>query len=164
MPPEEAWEPAQAIRRVHDRQIERWPPHVNLLYPFPEGEVGERVERARSALPALDATLATFRWFVHGPRSATVWLSPEPRESFDAVHHALRAGFPECDDLDRFEGGFRPHLSVGQAGGEEAAEALAAALQAAWTPPRFHVADLAWLHRDRDAPFRVAARFPLGPR
>jgi poly(A) polymerase len=34
IPPEEVWEPIQALRRKYDRQIHRWMPHINLLYPF----------------------------------------------------------------------------------------------------------------------------------
>jgi hypothetical protein len=34
VPPEEVWGPIQAIRRRYDRQIHRWMPHINLLYPF----------------------------------------------------------------------------------------------------------------------------------
>ena len=37
IPPQEVWEPIQAIRRVHDRQVRRWMPHVTLLYPFLPG-------------------------------------------------------------------------------------------------------------------------------
>jgi len=44
LPPPEVWEPIQAIRRVHDRQIGRWMPHINLLYPFvPVGDVEKAV-------------------------------------------------------------------------------------------------------------------------
>ena len=34
MPPPEVWEPIQAIRRQHDRNVHRWMPHITLLYPF----------------------------------------------------------------------------------------------------------------------------------
>lgn len=34
VPPVQAWDSIQAIRQVHDEQYFRWPPHVNLLYPF----------------------------------------------------------------------------------------------------------------------------------
>jgi hypothetical protein len=34
VPPQEAWGPIQAIRERHARQLRRWPPHLNLLYPF----------------------------------------------------------------------------------------------------------------------------------
>ena len=35
VPDESLWEPLQAIRRVHDsKHVDRWPPHVTLVYPF----------------------------------------------------------------------------------------------------------------------------------
>ena len=34
IPSEEIQPPIQAIRRVHDRNFERWMPHITLLYPF----------------------------------------------------------------------------------------------------------------------------------
>ena len=34
IPPEAIQPPIQAIRRVHDRNFQRWMPHITLLYPF----------------------------------------------------------------------------------------------------------------------------------
>ncbi len=34
IPPQESWEPIQEIRKVYDRNIYRWMPHITLLYPF----------------------------------------------------------------------------------------------------------------------------------
>lgn len=30
MPPPEVWEPIQAIRRQHDRNVQRWMPHITF--------------------------------------------------------------------------------------------------------------------------------------
>lgn len=34
IPPPEVWPPLEAIRRIYDTGFVRWPPHVNMLYPF----------------------------------------------------------------------------------------------------------------------------------
>jgi poly(A) polymerase len=115
--PHDAWEPIQAIRSRHDSHLERWPmPHVTLLYPFRSWErlqeIGPTIESALAAVPPFEVTLRRFASFPH--RRPTVFLVPEPEEAFRRVHEALRRVFPDCDDLDRFENAFTPHLSVGQ--------------------------------------------------
>jgi len=34
IPPEDVWEPIQAIRQRHDRKVGCWMPHITLFYPF----------------------------------------------------------------------------------------------------------------------------------
>lgn len=34
MPPPEAWTAIQRVRKVYDKSYYRWPPHLNVLYPF----------------------------------------------------------------------------------------------------------------------------------
>jgi 2'-5' RNA ligase len=168
IPPRELWEPIQAIRRRHDRQVRRWMPHVTLLYPFRPverfGAAAETLERACRTIEPLEVELAGFRWFAHGRRRFTLWLSPEPADAVRALQEALGRAFPDCDDVRRFGGVFRPHLSVGQVRDERALHDLAARLESAWRPARF-AADAVHLLRRGDPPddvFRVAATIRLG--
>jgi len=167
IPPEAAWEPIQAIRRVHDPQIRRWMPHVTLLYPFvAERRLAEAAERLRpvaASVAAFEVTLAGFGHFVHGARSATLWLRPEPTEAVRRLQAALEAAMPWCDDVSRFAGGYTPHLSVGRFGDRGALRRTAGALEAGWEPLRFVAEDVALLARPGapDQPFAVRARLPL---
>ena len=34
IPPKNKWAPIQKIRKQYDRQVNRWMPHITLLYPF----------------------------------------------------------------------------------------------------------------------------------
>jgi RNA 2',3'-cyclic 3'-phosphodiesterase len=128
VPPEEVWGPIQAIRERHDRQFHRWPPHVNLLYPFfPAERLDGAVARFSEVCPMFDPfvlTLAEFRHFQHSSRKATLWLAPEPRENLVRLQAALQGACPDCDDRSRFPASFTPHLSVGQAGSAEEARKL----------------------------------------
>eukprot|EP00964_Phaeocystis_antarctica_P076795 scaffold47523_cov56-Phaeocystis_antarctica.AAC.2 len=67
--------PIQTLRLAHDRQIDRWPPHVNVLYPFvPEAEfeaAAGRLAAALQPLPAFGVTLGRLDRFVHGRRYYT---------------------------------------------------------------------------------------------
>ena len=82
VPPAEAWEPIQAIRRVHDRQICRWMPHINVLYPFrPRADfpvVLPALAAACAPVAPFAVTLNEFRLFLHGSGRCTLWLAPEP--------------------------------------------------------------------------------------
>lgn len=160
VPPEEAWGPIQAIREKHDRQVRRWMPHVNLLYPFYPaerfGEVLPHLADACAKVAAFQVTLSEFRHFAHPSGRATLWLAPEPKEELVRLQEALQAACPECDDLSRFAAGFTPHLSLGQAGSVREARKLLDAWQAAWTLICFHLASVAVLKRGPDTPFEIA--------
>lgn len=162
VPRGETWEPIQALRRVHDRKIDRWMPHINLLYPFRPREAleeaGPVLARASGSVASFEVELRTFRFFVHAPGKVTVWLAPEPAEPLVRLQAALQAAFPDCDDVSRFASGFTPHLSVGQS--QDAG--LAERLQRDWRPVRFRIAEIAWIARDEHGPFEVVRPFPMG--
>jgi len=166
IPPDLVWEPIQAIRRVHDRQIDRWMPHVTLLYPFrPRAEFDRAamaVEEACAALSPFTVTLSTFERFRHDRASFTMWLDPQPAEPIRQLREALAARFPDCDDTAEFPSGFTPHLSVGQVRGEGAVEAVMDGLRKTWAPVSFEIAEVALIARDERGPFRVERRVPLG--
>jgi 2'-5' RNA ligase len=166
VPPETVWEPIQAVRRLHDRQITRWMPHVNLLYPFyPEADWVAALPclaEACARVAPFALTLARLDFFQHGSGRATLWLAPEPARAVRALQAALQAAAPDCVELSRFPGGFTPHLSVGQFAGPDEVRRAREELQARWQPLSFLVDAVALLGRAPDTPFEVRRRLPLG--
>ncbi len=166
IPPPLVWEPIQAIRRQHDRQINRWMPHVNLLYPFVPREQFEAVVPLLTDVcqqtPAFEITLAVFRSFRHRGGRSTLWLDPEPTALFQQLQAMLHAAFPDYDDQSRFGSGFTPHLSVGQAASSSELRSLRETLQVEWTPLRFPLEAIALIWREADGPFQVDHWIPLG--
>lgn len=166
VPPEGVWEPIQEIRRRHDRQIHRWMPHINLLYPFrPRAElpaITPALGDACGGIEPFPVTLGDFRYFRHGSGRCTLWLAPEPAEAVRDLQAALRAAFPDCDDLSRFPAGFTPHLSVGQFASPRECQRVREQLLAGWGPIAFPVTEVALLARAEDLPFVVECRLPLG--
>lgn len=168
VPPPEVWGPIQAIRERYDRQFRRWPPHINLLYPFypPElfDEASSRLVDVCSTFSPFTVVLADFRFFRHSSRQATLWLAPEPKDDLIQLQAALQTDCPECDDLLRFAAGFTPHLSVGQAGSAEEARQLQDDWQRSWTPIRFQLSAVALLKQQRETPFEIEKWIPLATR
>jgi 2'-5' RNA ligase len=166
VPPEEVWGPIQAVRRRNDRQFHRWMPHVNLLYPFrPSSDLAaasEGLAAACGASAAFALTLAESRFFRHCSGRCTLWLAPEPADGLRQLQAALRATFPDCDDLNRFPAGYTPHLSVGQFATAGECQRVRAELQAGWRPVSFTLTAVSLLTREADGPFTVARQFPLG--
>ena len=169
VPPEDVWEPIQAIRREHDRQFRRWMPHVTLIYPFrPRAafdRLAGRLGEAVAGVEPFETELAEFRWFKHSRDSFTVWLAPEPAEPLARLQNALQSVAADCDAVRRFVTGFTPHLSVGQTRDSGRLEGLVAALQADWAPLRCRVERIAllWRNDPPDDVFRVDRQLALGP-
>ena len=168
IPPHECWEPIQAIRRVHDRHVERWMPHVTLLYPFRPREMFDQAAKllraAGKELEPFDVHLREFRHFRHGRASYTIWLAPEPGDALQRVQAALQAAVPDCDDVSRHEAGFTPHLSVGQVRGAAELEELTRSLRTSWQPLAFRATHLSliWRGTPPQDVFQVDRRVALG--
>lgn len=159
LPPEDLWPPLQDIRRVHDPQIHRWPPHVNVLFGFvPEHTFDQAASVFATATTApFDARLEGVNWFGHRD-DATVWLDPAAggEEPWAELHRMLLHAFPRC--RGRHEG-FTPHLSLGRTTDPNT---LAATCEARLTPMRVRIGELALLSRRGDEPMRVRGTVTLG--
>ncbi|MEU7038054.1 RNA repair domain-containing protein [Streptomyces sp. NPDC046237] len=161
IPPRRLWPPIQHIRRVNDRQIHRWPPHVNMLFGFvPESEF----ERATPLVAAAARTSHPFRaqlegvhWFGHR-EDATVWLDPcaGGDRPWIRLREALEARFPLCGGQAK---GFTPHLSLGRSHDPHTLATTSQALLGSMTA---RVAELVLLSRREDGPMRVRATVSLG--
>src|SRR5262249_51333731 len=154
VPPEDVWEPIQAIRHRHDRQIVRWMPHINLLYPFrPREEFSVLLPTlltACTSVPPFPISLSEFRSFRHGSERCPLWLPPGSAEALRRLQAALQAVCPDCDDLSRFPAGFTPHLSVRQFPSLRDSEQVREQLQANWQPIAFTLTEMALLARESD--------------
>lgn len=168
IPPEDQWEPIQAIRRAHDRHVRRWMPHISLLYPFRPAEMfddaTDALRAALSRIAPFEITLREFRHFRHGRSSFTIWLAPEPEDALKRLQAAIQTRFPDCDDVSRHGDGFTPHLSVGQAASGAAIEELSGVLRRDWQPVAFGLTRVSLIRRG--APpndvFRVDRHVALG--
>ncbi|MBI2932407.1 MAG: 2'-5' RNA ligase family protein [Planctomycetes bacterium] len=159
IPPQEIWEPIQAIRRQHDRKVDVWMPHVTLLYPFQPKETFEDAVKALGDLGVgpFEAALEMFRFFRHRPGTHTIWLDPQPAEPWKRLQAAVQRRFPECDDVSQHSGGFVPHLSVGQA----RVPSVIQDLQQGWRALRWPVKEIALIGREEGRPFEVGKAVPL---
>jgi RNA 2',3'-cyclic 3'-phosphodiesterase len=168
IPPAEVWEPIQNIRRAHDRHLQRWMPHITLLYPFREREefagLAEQFAAVCRDVEPFHLDLLEMRCFQHRRESYTLWLAPEPRDPLVQLQARLGKIVPDCDDVIRHGDGFTPHLSVGQVRGTRQMITLQEELQTGWQPIGFTVRaiTLIWRHEPPDDVFRSAQIVKLG--
>ena len=168
IPPESAQPPIQAIRSVHDRNFERWMPHITLLYPFTERHDFESVipilTKAAQQVSPFSVDLAHFDAFKHR-KSATMFLVPEPTDEIGQLHSTLMHYLPDYDDTARFSGGFHPHLSVGQFS-HRSLRTEQQRLQTEWQPVQCEMEAISLIYRspETDDRFVVAEQFPFQTR
>ena len=168
IPPEEIWEPIQAIRRTHDRHVSRWMPHITLIYPFrPRAEFDDLAGAFSSACQSLEPfhiQLADMRAFRHRRDSFTIWLAPEPREPLARLQKLIEAVVPDCNDVSGRRDGFTPHLSVGQTRSEGEMSRLTEVFRTTWQPLTFMADEISliWRGEPPDDVFRKGQSVQLG--
>lgn len=159
IPPEEDWEPIQCIRQHYDSKIDRWMPHITLLYPFvPVDQFAAAEDVLRSAVSSISPfmlTLSEIGRFSHGRKNFTFWLGPDDPAPLVRLQSALFQGFPECDDQNRGGKTFNPHLTVARGRGKKAGDELFEELKAIWEPIHFPVESIAMIAREAETPFEV---------
>ncbi|OAA69074.1 DUF455 domain protein [Cordyceps fumosorosea ARSEF 2679] len=115
IPPQSLWPAINRLRSLNDKAYAKWPPHINLVYPFVHPEL---VADAADTLLQLDlsshlpskVSITHADAFVHDKYN-TLYLKPDAAAAADLrklVNHVRSAlGW-------KAQGGYTPHLTVGQ--------------------------------------------------
>lgn len=161
VPPRALWPALQDVRRDHDVQIRRWPPHVNVLFGFvPESDF----ERAAPLLATAAAQVQPFTARLEGVHTfghrqgATVWLDPaaDDETPWAELWQALVRRFPRCR---AHHDGFTPHLSLGRT---RDPHAVVTECATRLSPMTARVGELVLLSRRGDEPMLPRATVALG--
>ena len=118
IPPKNKWAPIQKIKKQYDRQVNRWMPHITLLFPFrPEHLFNKIYDDFKNTCKKINSFSISFKEvksFTHGKNNHTIWLSPEPEKLIKDLQERLLSLAPDCDDVNNHIKGYTPHLSPGQ--------------------------------------------------
>lgn len=159
VPDGQQWPAIQAFRIDHDREIHKWPPHINIFYPFlPESDFETAASTLSRELAKLGPLRIRFTRF--GNFGGTVFLEPDCHDDpgLARLHAACKTAFPEIPEKHSC---FQPHLTIGQFRGKGNAEAFIRKQNAISIETEISCVSL--LARDSmKTPFRTPFRVLLG--
>jgi 2'-5' RNA ligase len=165
IPPKEKWASIQEIRKIYDCNIDRWMPHITMLYPFrPRNQFEEVVESFSEIckqFKAFEVFFKSFSYFSQGHQKYTLWLDPEPNISLIKLQAEILKIVPDCDDVNRYKIGFKPHLSVGQIKGKNKLQKILRDLQTDWEEIKFILNNIYFITREvsKNSKFKISKRF-----
>jgi len=156
IPPEDIWNPIQKIRKRYDRNIDRWMPHITMLYPFyPRSEFSsilKKFVKISGKVNSFKVQLEEIKYFQHKKENYTIWLKPEKSQEIIKLQKLLLSQAPNCDEVNKFKLGFTPHLSLGQIKGKANLNSVLKELEQIWNPIVFIVQDIAFIWRNNENP------------
>ncbi|KAG2383519.1 hypothetical protein C9374_004190 [Naegleria lovaniensis] len=151
-----------------DKAYQRWPPHINLLFPF----ISEKYFDAAAQLlrehlqhvESFDLTLSGVSCF--DKKTAVLWLDQDEngKQQLVELQSVVAKHFPYCDEKKNENGEFVPHLTVGQCA-QKVVQSKVKDLNSKWKPVTVKVEDICMIYRpDQETSFSVIHRIPLGGR
>eukprot|EP01006_Ploeotia_vitrea_P016592 TRINITY_DN47331_c0_g1_i1.p1 TRINITY_DN47331_c0_g1~~TRINITY_DN47331_c0_g1_i1.p1 ORF type:complete len:1019 (-),score=137.11 TRINITY_DN47331_c0_g1_i1:128-3082(-) len=161
IPPLNCWPKIQAIREKYDPSCNRWPPHVNVLWPFVPQPLFPQFtptlwDVAREIKP-FTIKLSNFKSFDN--QNAVLWLEPECEErALERLRMKLEPAFPMCKSKHTYT----PHMTVGQFNKSEIAK-HSKELAKDWVDIEFPVEELHLIARENeDDIFHIIHTVKLG--
>lgn len=148
IPPQDLWPAINALRCFNDKAYGKWPPHINLVYPFVQPAVLDQTANILtqidfSSYNDLTVSLSETGTFVHDKHN-TIYLKPKSSQ-LSALANALRkaVGWP-AENLT-------PHLTVAQSEDVQSSSHKFMLEKARLiTPLKWQAAQLAIMVRDQD--------------
>ena len=158
IPPKDLWVAIQDIRKEYDRNFHRWMPHITLMYPFRPQSEFKSLERSFLTLckgiQSFEISVKIIKYFLHSKQNYTLWLAPEPDSLIINLQSKLLAITPDCNDINLFQDGFKPHLSVGQLKGNQKLTTFKKKFQETWIPFKFKVESVYLIAREKNTSSR----------
>jgi poly(A) polymerase len=169
MPPQEIWQSIQDIRATHDAAYKRWPPHINVLYPFVkesffDAEI-ETIAGVLSGIEPFEIVLKRFNYFdKRNQQTLYVFLQPSPAKAIgklQQIYDSLIAKYPACASAKN-RSQFHGHLTCGQFA-SDSIRSTVTDMNSAWETLTFTCDSVQLISRyGNDQPFEVRHEIKLG--
>ncbi|KAL1868966.1 hypothetical protein VTK73DRAFT_3427 [Phialemonium thermophilum] len=122
IPPRHLWSPVNRLRALYDKSYEKWPPHVNLVYPFVRPEnlplatelLGPVLRRWKQETPTVRVSLDAVDVFTH-QHDNTIFRYDSNLDRVARLS-ALRNAVLEALGCESGARDYRMHMSIGQSG------------------------------------------------
>ena len=145
----------QTIRKQYDPAYPRWPPHINLIYPFYELEHFEKFYSKIQSTLTVDPFTITFNSFgIFKQRKVSVlYLEPDPESTkkLQQIYKTLLIAIGEDPEKARE---LHPHLTVGKFKKNQI-QKFKKQFEMDWKPIQTTVAGLQMINRKDDTPFEI---------
>ncbi|GAB5358994.1 hypothetical protein AAMO2058_000506700 [Amorphochlora amoebiformis] len=147
VPPFDCWGPIEQIRSKHDKAAKKWPPHMNLVFPFVDRGTFEKkrkeLQKKLNSVPPIRIKLDRFKTMETKKKKAGkrfICLTSEGLErDLKLVTECVASVYPQCEIRV-------PHLTVGQLG-EKDCEQTIKEWQKEWKPLEFTSTELTFLEK-----------------
>lgn len=162
LPTKETWPLIEPLREEHDPSFNRWPPHVNVLWPFfdvTDTEIDEEkillpLRMALAGHVAFQAQIQSIETFEEN-QITFMKFDASSEDQVKTLFNHLKQLFPQCCLHQR--NSYNPHLTIGQGKTISPLPTV--------TPFQFPIAHLSILQRPHEndtEPFRRMYQIPLG--
>ncbi len=186
VPPKHLWHQIDTIRSQHDKSHGRWPPHLNLFFPFvPSNQfelVTQELTRRLSSVEPFTVELSQImfnqdsKYLFVVPTVIDTSLSVQQnkqskklatRNPFFELIQQIMLALPQCKTamtgkLPSNLQSWTPHMTLGQFAKDDI-HTICSQLQSQWEPIQFEIREITLMSRTgRDDPFKVMSTIKLG--